>query len=224
MGHNADVMRVRTLRIACLLLLVGAAPCHAWLYDSGVPNLAGQLLKDGSGVEWAASPFRVAQDSYGTVFGAPVARGYGTAGAGLTMTLATWSWTDYRPGPAIEAWTITPLNTLLTYYYANAASPITLRADTTYCLVFASNDPGFAGVISYTLKPGLYYGWGTSDHGASWGQLPYPVCVRVDGYVPEPSSLCVLIAMLCGAIGTVSRTSRRPPSRSADGPCGLRAC
>ena len=199
MRHNAGVMSIHIrLLCLCVTLLAVAAPCHAWLYDSGVPNLAGQILKDGSGVEWVAAPFTVATDFYGTIFGAAIARGYGTPGAGFTMTLATWRWTDYRPGPTIDQWTITPVNTLLNYYYADAASPIYLRSDTTYCLVLAPNDPGFAGVISYTLKYGLYCGWGTSDHGASWALLPYSVCIRVDGYVPEPASLWALLAGLGG--------------------------
>ena len=202
MGHNAHVMRIRVAQRApkhmvwCVLwaLLAIAAPCHAWLYDSGIANLAGPILKDGSGIEWAAGIFKLTADSYGTSFGAAVSRAYGPPDAGFTLSLATWSWTDYRPGPTIDQWTITPAIGSLKYYYGTAASPILLSATQYYCLVVAPNDPAFAGPISYTLKYGLYYGWGTSDHGASWARLMLPVCIQVDGYVPEPGSLWALLA------------------------------
>lgn len=187
------------------VLLCAAAPCSAWLYDAGIPQHLGAMLREGSSYVWAAAPFAVEQDSWATSFGAALSRAFGPIDAGFTVYLtSTWSG---LPESAMATWTVIPATASLEYYYFQPRAPMLLQAGTAYSLVFTPNDAGFAGAISYSAKPGSYYGWGSGDYGQTWTRLLYPLCIRVDGYaVPEPGTWLALVA---GTIGAALRRRGR---------------
>jgi hypothetical protein len=180
--------------VLCLLLALGAlTPCAAYLYDCGPANYAGAIVKLGTATEWAAEPFSVSRAAYATQFGAALGRAYGPAGAGFRVELARW--VNDQPGDVIESWTVVPTLVSLTYYYFEPTVPIALDGIDTgayYALVFKPDTEGFAGAISYTAKPGCYYGKGYSTD-AGWFTMQFPLVIRVDGnYVPEPCCLGIL--------------------------------
>lgn len=176
-----------------LCLAVGG-PSFGWLYDGGVAQHAAVIVRDNSSVTWAAAPFSVSQDSYATSFGAALGRAMGPVGAGFDVYLTQTM--NGLPDSAITSWKMIPSDSTLTYYYYAPDSPIFLRANAAYSLVFVPDSPDFWGSISYS--PTGYYGWGSRDHGSSWSMLPLPLCVRVDGYAatPEPGSIVVVLAGL----------------------------
>ena len=179
-----------------VLLLVGCGPSFAWLYDGGIAQHAGAMMRNGSSQEWIAQPFDVATDAYATAFGAAMGRAYGPAGAGFTVYL-TSTLVDV-PNSAIASWTIAPLDATLTYYYVTAATPIFLAANTSYALVFAPNVDGYAGSLSYSGVSG-YSAYNTANHGASWSLTGFAMATRVDGYyVPEPMTAIALVTGCCG--------------------------
>lgn len=200
-------MRFRVCALFILLiiiLLVSGLPCFAWLYDGGIPQHLGAVMKDDTSLVWAAAPFKVESDSRATSFGAALARAYGPVGAGFRVLLTEV--TQGLPGSTMAEWTIVPTNSALTYYYVSPPKPIFLRASLSYALVFMPDTDGFAGTISYS--PQGYYGWGTPDYGTTWNRMAFPLCVRVDGSaVPEPASITSLILGLVGA-GVLRRRSR----------------
>jgi hypothetical protein len=188
------------LAIACAVLAaVVASPCSAYLYDCGIAQYAGAILKSGTSTERAAEPFSVTRDAYATRFGAAIGRAYGPVGAGFTVDLTTWN--SNQPGSIIESWTLVPTVVSLDYYYFEPTAPIALTgigSGAYYALVFTPNQDGFAGAVSYSNKGGCYYGKGWNAN-AGWFTMQFPLCIRVDGYyVPEPGCLGVLA---CGLIG-----------------------
>lgn len=193
---------------AAICSLACPRPCLAWLYDAGIAQYAGAMMKDGTSTEWVAAPFSVDFDSRATQFGAALSRAYGPQGAGFTVELAEW--VNGSPGETLSSWTVVPTSAALVYYYWDA--PEILLASKNkghyYALVFKPNDPGLAGAISYSNKGGCYYGLGYGSN-SGWFMLQCPVCIRVDGYqVPEACSFTVLV---CG-MGAFLRAAR-PRSR-----------
>ena len=198
-----------TVMLPILLALSG--PCSAWLFDAGEPHNLGAMLKDNSTLVWAAAPFKIAQDSYATKFGAPAMRAYGPEGSGFTVYLAQDLYDVV--GSALAVGMITPTSAIREYYYFDLETPVFLAADEFYLLVFAPNDPGFYGGISYTLTG--YYAEGTADYGESWYALPYPLCIRVGGYVvPEPASFSVLAFALLGIPALMKKRAGRTVIRN----------
>jgi hypothetical protein len=207
---------MRHVPATCLSVLLGillsCGPCCAWLYDAGITQHLGADISNGA---WIAAPFTVEADCYATSFGAAVARAFGPTGAGYDVYLTT-TWIGL-PGSAIAKLPqpVVPLTTQWVYYDGSLSQPVLLRAGTTYSLVLIPTTPSLRGSISYGNKPGTYYGWKSSDSGASWSQLAYPVCVRVDGFVPEPGGWMVLAAGL-GCAMALARScfvSRRAANR-----------
>ena len=181
--------------LVVLVFIALSSPCFAWLFDAGQPHNAGAMLQDGSALVWAAAPFKIAQDAYATTYGAPAMRAFGPVGSGFTIYL-TQDVYDVV-GSALAVGTITPTSAIREYYYIDLETPVFLAADEFYYLVFAPDDPGFYGGISYCFTG--YSAGGSNDYGQSWYTLPYPLCIRVGGnFVPEPASFSVLIVALLG--------------------------
>lgn len=186
--------KIQRISVCLVLCLAAAGPSFGWLYDGGIAQHAAVIVRDNSSVTWAAAPFSVSQNSYATSFGAAIARALGPVGSGFDVYLAQTI--NGLPDTAIASWKMVPRDTTLGYYYYTPDSPILLRANAAYSLVFVPDSPSFWGSISYSRTG--YYGWGSSDHGYSWSMLALPLCVRVDGYAatPEPGSILVVLAGL----------------------------
>ncbi len=150
--------------------------------------------------KWFAAPFMVQSDCYATSLGAAVARARGPADAGFDVYI-----TESMSGLLDSAIAklprpLVPLNTQYAYYDGALSEPVFLRAGTVYSLILVPTSPDLVCSVSWGGKSGTYCGWSTSDLGASWQGVGYPVAVRVGGYnVPEPpvgAALMVWLAML----------------------------
>ncbi len=188
-------------------VLSARAPCAAYLIDGGQPQHAGPGVRDNSSCVWAAEPFMLDYDAHVTSLGAAIARAMGPADAGFDVYLSAslhglpGSTITKLPAPLI------PLNTQYVYYDGALSDPVFLTAGV-YYLVFMPSSTSFAGSMSFAPKPGMYYGLGTGNYGQSWYALAFPLAVRVDGwYVPEPSSLAMIISGLCAALALYKRKS-----------------
>lgn len=184
----------RLVALIALLVSVAAAPCWAWVYDAGQAQHAGLTVEENTACVWVSAPFTVEVDSYATSFGAALARAMGPVDSGFNVYLTTSM--SGLPGSAIAKLPqpLVPRSTQYTYYDGALDEPLLLQAGTVYALVLMPTSPDLMASISYGVKPGTYYGYGTGDHGKTWYKLAYPVCVRVGGYaVPEPASLATLL-------------------------------
>jgi len=184
--------------LVLLLALLACAPSFAWLYDGGIPQHAGPVIRDSGTPNWVVQPFTLAADASVTGFSVAMGRILGSDAMGfkvfLTDTLVN------APTNAIAGWEMCPTRSVLEYYDHALDSPMILEQGHAYYLVFAPNNPNFWGSISYSQASG-YYGWGSDDHGATWYRMAYPFCVRVDGtYVPEPG---VELGLAVGLIGAM---------------------
>jgi len=199
--------RRAVLRLTAVIFLASISPCAAYLMDAGSPQHAGVGVRDNSSCVWAAEPFRLDYDAYVTALGAAVARAMGPADAGFDVYLSA---TTYGlPSSAIAKLPnpLVPLNTQYVYYDGALSAPVFLTAGI-YYLVFMPTSTSFYGSISYAVKPGIYYGQRTADYGQSWYMLAYPLAVRVDGwFVPEPSSVGIVVAGVLGLVALRRRTS-----------------
>jgi len=203
------MISARAVLVLCLALLAGSAvPGVAYLVDGGQPQHAGVQVKANSSCVWAAEPFVLAADAYATSIGAAVARGIGPAGSGFEAWLYTIGSISHVPETPIAQTPLplVPLNTQYVYYDTPLAEPVFLRAGDLYAVVLKPTDPTFIGSVSWSFKPGTYYGQGTPDDGKSWYMLAWPLAVRVDGYfVPEPGAFA---GMLVGILGLATRRRR----------------
>lgn len=198
-----------------MLLAVGA-PCHAWLYDGGAPTISGPQVKDGSATVWVSQPFRVAQDSWVTSFGAAVARGFGTSDMGFNLYLS-----DTRLSastPAIASGTITPSGAGFFYRYVSLDAPVKVRAGQSYYLTLAPNSNNFLGSVSWCYDLAADPALATGDYGQTWSDYRLALSVRVDGYAAVPelgawnTSAFGLLGMMALAL-----LSRRCGSRAGAG-------
>jgi hypothetical protein len=191
--------RYRLLFVIAVLVACAAGAGNAWIYDGGDAQLAGVLMRTGSGCVWQAAPFAVDADSYATGFGAAIGRAAGPTDAGIDVYLCTNP--SGLPGSVIAQLPhpLVPLNSLYDYYDGLLDQPVLLKAGTPYYLVFAPTSPQLMSSVSFGVKQGAYCGMGSGDYGASWYAFAFPLAVRVDGYaVPEP---CSAVGLLFAGLG-----------------------
>ena len=188
----------RTWALGILALVFACGPCCAWLFDGGEPLGAAAVINKDS--TRAAEPLQFSEDVYATQFGAALGRAVGEDWMGFHVYL-TDSLVD-ASDHTIATWKVSPTGSLA-YYYFQPDSPLLLKKNKMYYLMFARNSDGFWGSIAYSVTQGSYYGMQSGDSGATWSMMARPLAVRIDGYyVPEPASFVSLafgVAMLGAA-------------------------
>lgn len=210
-----SISRLGVLSLFLAMVLSASAPCYAWLYDGGAPTISGPVVQEGSNTVWVCEPFVLARDSWVTRFGASVARGFGGPQMGFKAYLTDALFDDSMS--ALVSGLVIPTGITYTYRFVDLASPVRLDGGRVYYLTLVPNSGNFTGSVSWSYKPGAYYGLSTGDYGESWSMCARPLSVRVDGYAVPEADPWVVVVIGCAGLMVLRLSRKRCVSQAAAG-------